>query len=304
MQSFKLIKMLEFSLKKFHFVNYLLVAFILISVLMLIRSIVSVSFSKKDLPAVEKKSSRAAAPGKKDIMYYAAILEKNPFGRPMKLRPIAVSMDTKKPYGPLSDLVLVGTAAGPGRRSYAVFEDKASSGRQEVFAYGEKVFNYGVITKIGWSSVELQRDSAVYTLTIPFENLNSAPAARRPPRPRKAGRQRASFARKVGEREYILDSAKVQQSLENPEKILTDARLLPNFKDGRQEGFSISEVVPGGLYHSLGLRNGDILLRINGLKISNPEVAIQAMSALKGMNKINLDIIRNGKNMSMTYQIR
>ncbi|NOZ68235.1 MAG: hypothetical protein GXP46_03095, partial [Deferribacteres bacterium] len=280
--------MLEFSLKKFHFVNYLLGVLILISVLLLIRSIVSVSFSKKELPVIEKKSSRAAAPGKKDIMYYATILEKNPFGRPMKLRPIAVSTDTKKPYGPLKDLVLVGTAVGPGNRSYAVFEDKSSSGKQEVFAYGEQVFNYGIITRIGWSSVELQRDSAVYTLTIPFENLNSAPPVRRR-QPRKSRRTKASFARKVGEREYILDSTKVQQSLENPEKILTDARLLPNFKDGRQEGFSISEVVPGGLYHSLGLRNGDILLRINGLKISNPEVAIQAMSALKGMNKINLD---------------
>ncbi len=113
-----------------------------------------------------------------------------------------------------------------------------------------------------------------------------------------------SFAKKVSERNYILDSRKVQQSLENPEQILTDARLLPNIKNGKQEGFIISEVVNGGLYHSLGLRNGDILLRINGLEISNPEVAIQAMSALRGMNRVGLDIIRNGKNMSMDYQIK
>ncbi len=294
--------MLEFSLKKFHFVNYLLIALILVSVLLLIRSIVSVSFSKKELPVTEKKSSRAAVFKKKNIMYYSTILEKNPFGRPMKLRPIAVSVDTKKPYGPLADLVLVGTAVGPGNLGYAVFEDKSSSGKQDVFAYGEKVFNYGIIRKIEWSTVELERDSAVYTITIPFENLNAGSRAYR--KPQRAKPAKASFARKVGERQYLLDSSKVQQSLENPEKILTDARLLPNFKNGRQEGFSISEVVPDGLYHSLGLRNGDILLRINGLKISNPEVAIQAMSALRGMNKINLDIIRNGKNISMSYQIR
>jgi general secretion pathway protein C len=79
---------------------------------------------------------------------------------------------------------------------------------------------------------------------------------------------------------------------------------LPNIKDGRQEGFTISEVVPGGIYQSLGLRNGDILLKINGLEISNPEVAIQAMSALRGMNNVDLDIIRSGKNISMSYRMR
>lgn len=79
---------------------------------------------------------------------------------------------------------------------------------------------------------------------------------------------------------------------------------MPNIKNGVQEGFSISEVRPGGLYESLGLRNGDILLRINNLEISKPEVAIQAMSALRGMNTVNLDIIRNSSKLTMSYQIR
>ncbi len=114
----------------------------------------------------------------------------------------------------------------------------------------------------------------------------------------------SSFAKKIGERQYVLNSRKVQESIENPEHILTDARLLPNFVNGKQEGFAISEVVNDGLYHSMGLKNGDILLKVNGLQMSNPEVAIQAMTALKGMNRVNLDIIRNGKNMSMKYQMR
>ena len=140
-----------------------------------------------------------------------------------------------------------------------------------------------------------------YTLSIPFEKEKATTinhARTRDVAPK------TSFARKVGEQEYILDSRQVQKSLENPEQILTHARLLPNFVNGKQEGFKISEVVPDGLYHSLGIRNGDILLRVNGLEISNPEVAMQAMTGLKGMNEINLDILRKGKNMSMNYQMR
>ncbi|MBI5050370.1 MAG: hypothetical protein HZC11_05770 [Nitrospirae bacterium] len=74
--------------------------------------------------------------------------------------------------------------------------------------------------------------------------------------------------------------------------------------DGRQEGFTLSEIKPGGLYDSLGLRNSDVLLNVNSLEISSPDVAVQAMSALRGMDRVNLDIIRNGEKITMTYQIR
>ena len=42
----------------------------------------------------------------------------------------------------------------------------------------------------------------------------------------------------------------------------------------------------------------------SNLEISKPEVAIQAMSALRGMNTVNLDIIRNSSKLTMSYQIR
>jgi general secretion pathway protein C len=158
-----------------------------------------------------------------------------------------------------------------------------------------------VLTKISTTSVTIQQDASSYTLTFPEEK--AIVKTSRQSKSRNAS-TKGSFARKVGEQEYVLDRRRVQKSLENPEQILTDARLLPNFVEGRQEGFKISEVVRDGLYHSMGLKNGDILLRVNGLEISNPEVAMQAMTALKGMNSVNLDIKRKGKNMSMSYQMR
>jgi general secretion pathway protein C len=200
----------------------------------------------------------------------------------------------------LSDLILVGTAFGSDNLNYAIFEDRTQeNGRQEIVRLGENVFNYGRLKKIERSSVEIERGPANYTVTMP-EIVRNADT----PQEQAGEIPQASFAKQVGEREYILDSRRIQKALENPQQILTHARLLPNIKDGRQEGFSISEVVPGGIYSSLGLRNGDILLRINGLEISNPEVAIQAMSGLKGMSNIDLDVIRNGRKISMNYRIK
>jgi general secretion pathway protein C len=294
---------LEKSLKKFRFVNYMLAVFILFAILISARNIISMSFSKKEVSHVISEDNSLHDIKKKDIMQYSAILEKNPFGKPMKLEPIAVEQEKDKPYGALSDLILAGTVVGPKELSYAIFEDKSPSspGGQDVFAYKENVFNYGVLTHISGSSVEIERDSVIYTVTF---QPDTAGTDREEQIERHVETPRGSFAKKVGEQEYILDSRRVQKSLESPEQILTDARLLPNFVDGKQEGFRISEVVPDGLYHSLGLRNGDVLLKVNGLEISNPEVAMQSMTALRGMNRVNLDIIRKGKNMSMSYQIR
>jgi len=241
-------------------------------------------------------------------MQFSPVLEKNPFGEPTTLHPIGVSRNSETEITvpkEISDLLLIGTVVGPRYMSYAVFQDKTRPMKQDIFTYGEQVYDYGILTKIDRSAVELQRNSLNYSLQIDYEKLSERPG-KSPVRSmsRTRSTSRSSIAKKIGEREYLLDRAKVQKSIENPEKVLTDARLLPNIINGKQEGFKISEVVPDGLYHSLGLKNGDILLNINGLEISNPEVAIQAMSALKGMNRINLDIMRSGENMSIDYQIR
>jgi general secretion pathway protein C len=294
--------MFENPLVKFRVVNYLLSVFILLAVLLLARNIVSVSFSKKEARHTIHKNNVSIKTNKNDIMQYSAILEKNPFGQPMKLHPIEGKQEAELSLGSLSNLVLIGTVSGPESISYAIFEDKSQPNVQEIFGYREAVFNYGVLTRITMTSVDIVQDSQTFTLTFPSDEAVIATENRAYSTP--AETPQTSFARKVGEQEYILDSRKVQQSLENPEQILTDARLLPNFVDGKQAGFKISEVIPDGLYGSLGIKNGDVLLRVNGLEISNPEVAIQAMSSLKGMNRVNLDLIRNGKNMSMSYQIR
>jgi len=60
---------------------------------------------------------------------------------------------------------------------------------------------------------------------------------------------------------YQVDQRRVQQAIEKPDQIMTDARFIPHIVDGRQQGFILREVKPGGIYQSLGLQNEDVLLR-------------------------------------------
>ncbi len=300
--------MLDISLKYFRIINYFILATIVFSSLLLTRSVISSSFSKKkSVQSINDNKIKPVLPEKKDIMNYTTIMDKNPFGPPLKLHPITVTQEKIIQQAPISDLVLIGTAVGLKNPGYAIFIDKSDSsrGEQEIFAFGEDVFNYGKLVKISASDVELEKNSSINSIAMKDkETGNKKIVSRKNKKNTSRKSSKKSFAKKIGDRKYVLDSRKVQQSLANPERLLTDARLLPVIKNGKQEGFIISEVVPDGMYHSLGLINGDTLLKINGLEISNPEVAIQAMTALKGMNSIDLDIIRNGAKMSLSYQIK
>ena len=291
--------MVTSPLKKLRIINVLIIALIFLSVLLLSRDIVRIGYSKKiskktEIPYTTKPELRKI----KGIMSYAPILEQNPFGNPGKLIPIATKHNAPKD-GSLAELILVGTVVGPEKLSYAIFEDQSRSNslRQEIFAYRENVFGYGILTKIEREWVEVTEGantSKIHIIEPPIQVLGEEQTAS----------SHTSFVKKISDKQYLLDQRSVQQALNNPEQILTDARLLPNIINGRQEGFRISEVKKGGLYHSLGLRNNDILLRVNNLEISQPEVAIQAMTALRGMNTVNLDIMRNNAKITMTYQIR
>lgn len=291
--------MLESLFKKLHIINYLLIVLIFLGVLLFTRDILSMGFSRKVSQTSKTENGTTTAIAKiKDIKSYAPILEQNPFGPPMKLIPITTERKVDR-HGSIQELILVGTVVGPKSLSYAIFEDKShpDTAGQELFAYGENVYDYGNLTKIekGWVELTQRADTYIIPLTdiqVKERHTKNSEFSRSP------------FAKKLGEKQYLLDQRRVQQALNNPEQILTDARLLPNIQNGKQEGFRILEVKPGGLYESLGLRNGDILLRVNNLEISNPEVAMQAMSALKGMNTVSLDIIRKGSKITMDYQIR
>ncbi|MBI4699095.1 MAG: hypothetical protein HY758_09415 [Nitrospirae bacterium] len=279
--------------------NYVLIAVLLLSVLFFARNTINLLFLKKPAQIIKTASEeQAVTSGIKEIVNYAPILEQNPFGKPLKLIPLS-SVNHADTRSPAAVLVLIGTVVGPENLSYAIFENKSVSGipEQDVFAHGAKVYDFGVLTQIDKDWVEITRGSntsKIFLAEPQTEEIQS----------KTAGPPRSSFAKKVGEKQYILDQQRVQQALKNPEQILTDARLLPNFQDGKQEGFKVSEVRPNGLYESLGIRNGDVLLRVNNLEISNPEVAMQTMSALGGMNTVSLDLIRNGARVTMSYDIR
>ena len=133
-----------------------------------------------------------------------------------------------------------------------------------------------------------------------------APAAPRPPPP-PAGdtpAESTETVRQVAEDKWIVDSRELEDGSTNMSKLMTQIRVVPNFTDGQPDGFKIFAIRPGSLFSKIGLQNGDVLKRINGVEIQGPEQAFEAYQKLKDETSIQIDLVRRNENKTFSYEVR
>jgi len=273
-------------------VNVALGIAILVSIVFFARTIFE-AVQKKERRQISTLSTEPLKQEEKSVQAYEAIIRSNPFGVP------AGSLQYHSPgeeQSVIADIKLVGTISGGLKHGYAVFVNR--DGKQSMLRTGESVFGMGELASVEKNRVFIRKEGKLVKIPIvDLIDLNSRETF-------KATLNPSDPVRSSGKGEYVLDQKQIQFALDNPAHIMTDAKLVPNMKNNKQDGFVLREVRENGLYNRLGMRNGDVLLRINGSNISNPENALQAFMALKGLNKVQLDMIRNGNRMTMSYLIR
>jgi general secretion pathway protein C len=290
-------------------INVVLVAALVVSGLLLVRDAVSFALRGTGSGTLTEEKGRVKTAGQKVRAFkaYEPILSNNVFGFPGgELRPISSGPGTAPAESQSVDVTLLGTVAWSDGFGYAII--LADNGRQEVYRAGQYLKGGGILKSVYKDSILVAsggRNLKVNLADIAaIEEIKRDSRGNRPVPGGKGRGNLAGFARQTSEDSFTVDRDAVQAALADPRQIMTDARLLPNMVEGRQEGFVIREIRPGGVYQSLGLRNGDILLRVNEFDISDPETALQVFTALRGMDKVELDIVRGGSRMTLTYMMR
>ncbi|QWR78528.1 hypothetical protein [Candidatus Magnetomonas plexicatena] len=260
---------------------------LIVSVLLIIRDGVTFTSKNQEPSAINVHSIGKTAA--KELSGFAPIVEKNAFGlRDLKFTQL-LPLKGKNVSANISKYKLMGTIAGDKGTGYAIFED--GGGKQEIFKAGQRVSD-GLVLKEVLAKEALFSDGTSIV-------LSEMPSAQT----RETHTGTNALGRKIDSSNYQLDNTKVQQALENPKQLMTEARLQPNLVNGKQAGFIMREVKPGGIYDTLGIKNDDVLLKINSYDITDPEAALQAFTALRGVSEIHLDIIRGGNKMTLNYNI-
>jgi hypothetical protein len=131
------------------------------------------------------------------------------------------------------------------------------------------------------------------------------PALAKPEPASPAGSKYAEGIKQVGANEYRIDRGMLNEQLQDLAKLGREARVIPNYdKDsGSYKGFKLIGVRPNSLYRAIGIRSGDVIMQINGEELSSPGKALELFTKLQTSSSITLDIMRRGKQQTMSYKI-
>ncbi len=246
----------------------------------------------------------ASAPQRtEDLSFYAPILTNGLFGKGAQgpLTPItnAPAAAQAAPVTAPSDLMLLGTVVGAFRDTFALVRHTTKQ-EERVFRLGDMVFDAGRLAEVGRERAFIVINNKKVELLTPM-----APPPVAPPAPAASATVRPGAAvASTGAGSFVIDQRALNAALDNPAQAMSDARLLPSQKDGKAEGFRASEVKPGGVFAMIGIKNGDVLLRLNDFPMDSPDKALQSFIALKGQSRLKLDIIRDGQPQTFNYDIR
>ncbi|MBC8418959.1 MAG: hypothetical protein KJ573_09900 [Proteobacteria bacterium] len=222
------------------------------------------------------------------------IVERNMFGSVDKVSPDAetrsIKLEEIETLEPTSlKIALLGTVTGPEENACAVIEEIGRK-TQGLYRTGDTIQN-AVIKRILRGKIVLRVGEKDEILT-----MEEAEAS-------KGVRDGASLP---AHREDVITVGRtdVQESLKNINNLLTQARIRPNLKDGKPDGFTLSYIKENSFFTKLGLMRGDIVKKINGKPINTPEDAFSFYKALESGDPLSMEINRGGQPKTINYRFK
>jgi general secretion pathway protein C len=263
---------------------------------------------------------------RRSIMYYSDITERNIFDslnrKPEKKEEKEPEIKEKRsiysgpPVKSSMNATLVGTMvfSNPSMSFAKIARSgSAKGGDTESFYIGDSLFGEATVRKINRNRVYIERNGRMEYLEIEGPSATVMPSVyrnrgsrsyNRPTRTKKEPSFSEEDVRSVGDNKFLINKEMLDKMLSNYNSILTQARAVPNFVDGKANGFKIFAIRRGSIYQAIGIKNGDVLTRVNGSEINNLEKVLSLFTQLRNESNISLDIVRGRKKQKIEYERR
>jgi len=245
-----------------------------------------VDFETKVQNAMKSARESSAGDNRRPDLSLTAI--RNPFGPLGTPTPGPALQPTAKPAS-LLPMTLIGTFLSGGESPYAIIEEQKKKS-QDIFNIGDVVFGEAKLVAIHTDYVEIERNGKIEILS-----LDSAPD--------RTEEIKGGVAA-IGTDSFVVDGAELDKALANLPLLLTQARAVPFFKEGRAVGLRLFAIKTGSLFEKIGLQNGDVLKAVNGNSLADLSQALQLFQKLKDERSITLTMERNMVEKEFKYEIR
>lgn len=95
----------------------------------------------------------------------------------------------------------------------------------------------------------------------------------------------------------------VDKLIAKPALLAKQGRIVPAIKNGETQGFKFYGIRRGSLPRLLGVKNGDLLMAVNGMDLDSMDRAMDLYTKLRRANHLSVRIKRKGKIVTKEIQI-
>ena len=201
------------------------------------------------------------------------------------------------PIEAVRKVALLGTVFRDGGGVLAVLEELTSK-QQELYRLGTDVPNVGMLAAIEKDRILFRSGPSEEWLPLAVtQQPQNGSIDSMPSTPSSMKAQTAPARQTVDRREVVA-------VLNDPTRVMTHAQAFPNLTDGKLDGFRLWNVLGAGFFYKLGLRNNDVIQRINGVELRDPGMLFSLFQQLRSENSVRVDLVRNSQRQTLTYDIR
>jgi general secretion pathway protein C len=276
-------------IKYLNFVLSIVVVFLLVNTFFFLKSYGKEQEEENIIPI--SSVSPAFSTPKKRLSDYAVIYRRDLFNMKEAPKP----MSGQKPVS----LKLKGTVVGVEEFTFCIIEDRTK--RQEnLYQKGDKI-NGMEITDIMVNSVVLDNGSMV--LYIEEEGVAKGEVASAPAIPERTLSDLIDIEQ-TSHNEWAIDRDDLLSAANNVSQILSDFKIRPNFSSGKMEGFKVDSIKSDSIALAAGMREGDIVRKVNGETIDSPKKVFDFYRNLDNSDVIQLEVERDGSTEVLTYKIK
>ncbi len=234
---------------------------------------------------------------------------------------------------PASDIAmnLVGTMVSDHPDWSIAILHNPSTDKTEFVRTGAQILAQADVTRIERNRVFLNRNGNTECLRPGGADAATAAAtrarpaaraaARRPARPQPVAQSAAPAAaapaqqtiqqrirtgvRRTGAGEYSINRETLTEVLRDPAAMRDQQpQVSPFFEDSQAAGYRLDGIRSGSMFSAIGIRNGDVIRAVNGQTVDSPARAMQLYESLLTQGRVELEVQRQGRRQTLTYNIQ
>ncbi len=105
---------------------------------------------------------------------------------------------------------------------------------------------------------------------------------------------------------YIINKMELMGQMLKANELIAKVRVspIPDGTTNRLSGFRIDNVPSGSLIEEVGIRNGDVILAVQGKRLQSMQDAWQMFNRVQSQSRIEVVLLRNEQPMTLRYEIK